>query len=183
MNPMHRVVIGLSLSVLALAARGQGEAADASAQAARRLTEAEAVMGILSHTRWPGVTRPLVLCVNSQSPQLAALRPLPEQVGAGRFAPVRALTLDAMHPGDCDAIYLGGGTAAETQVAVWIGLPVLTIGEGPGFCSRGGMFCLVSRPAGLRIEVNLDTVARSGLRVHPQVLKIGQPRTSGGSVP
>lgn len=180
MSPVRRMAIGLSLLVAALAARAQSESADPPPQAGPRLTEADAVLGILGHTRWPGVTRPLVMCVNSQSPQVAALKPLPEQAAGGRFAPVRVLALDAMHPGDCDAVYLGGGPAAEAHVAQWVGLPVLTIGEGPGFCSRGGMFCLVPRPAGLRIEVNLDTVARSGLRVHPQVLKIGQPKAGGG---
>ena len=73
----------------------------------------------------------------------------------------------------------GAGPAAAEPLAQLTGRPVLTMGEGAEFCSSGGLFCLVPRPAGhgLRVEVNLDAVARSGLHVHPQVLKIGLPRT------
>lgn len=144
-----------------------------------RLTVAEAVLGILAHTRWPpGTARPLTLCLNERSVSALELRSLPDSVPPGKLAPVRLLDPADELPAGCDAIYLGSGPLAAETLTRLIGRPVLSMGEGSDFCSRGGMFCLVPRSSGLRIEVNLDTVARSGLHVHPQVLKLGLPRPS-----
>lgn len=147
-----------------------------------RLTVLDAVLGILAHTRWPARTaRPLSLCVNKDSPLAAELKTLPDNLPPGRLAPMRLVDLDDELPLDCDLVYLGGGVAAVGPLAQLIGRPVLSMGEGADFCSRGGMFCLVPTAGSLRVEVNLDTVARSGLHVHPQVLKIGQPRPGAPS--
>jgi hypothetical protein len=48
------------------------------------------------------------------------------------------------------------------------------IGEGAEFCSDGGMFCLDAGTTAARFTVNLDAVARSGLRVNPSVLLIAR---------
>jgi YfiR/HmsC-like len=142
-----------------------------------QLTTAEAVLGILAHTRWPqGAGRPLTLCLNERSTSALALRTLPDSVPPGKLAPVRLIDPeDAPHIG-CDALYLGAGPWSGEALARLAGRPVLSVGEGAEFCTRGGMFCLVPRGQGVRVEVNLDAVARSGLHVHPQVLKLGQPR-------
>jgi hypothetical protein len=122
------------------------------------------------------------LCVSNTSLHAADLGRLHEEVPPGRLLPVRTLPAGAELPGGCDAIYLGSGPGAEAALPRLAGLPVVTIGEGATFCSRGGMFCLVPRGStpGVRLELNLDIVARSGLKVHPQVLRLGQPRAEGG---
>lgn len=147
------------------------------------LAVVDAVAGIIGHTRWPGAARPVQLCVSSTSLHAADLLKLHEEVPAGRMQPVRALAAGAELPGNCDVIYLGAGAAAEVALPRLAGLPVVTIGEGAAFCSRGGMFCLVPRGStpGLRLELNLDIVSRSGLKVHPQVLRLGQSRGEGGT--
>ncbi|MEX8492364.1 YfiR family protein, partial [Sphaerotilus sp.] len=145
--------------------------------AALRLTVVDAVLGILAHTRWPQrPARPLLLCVNERSSAAADMRSLHSSVPAGKLAPVRLIDLADALPLDCDAVWLGTGAPAAEPLPQLIGRPVLSMGEGTDFCSRGGMFCLVPRNSDLRVEINLDTVARSGLHVHPLVLKIGQPR-------
>jgi hypothetical protein len=142
-----------------------------------RLTTAEAVLGILAHTRWPqGAARPLTLCLNEHSASALELRTLPDRVPPGKLAPVRLVDPEDGLPVGCDALYLGAGPLSSEALARLVGRPVLSVGEGAEFCSRGGMFCLLPRGHGVRVEVNLDTVARSGLHVHPQVLKLGQPR-------
>lgn len=144
---------------------------------ALRLTLVDAVLGILAHTRWPQRSpRPLSLCVNERSSAATDLRALQDSVPPGKLAPVRMIDLADALPLECDAVWLGAGASAVEPLGQLIGRPVLSLGEGADFCSRGGMFCLVPRQSDLRVEINLDTVARSGLHVHPQVLKIGQPR-------
>ena len=140
-----------------------------------------AVAGIVGHVRWPGGARAVQLCVSNTSLHAADLGRLHEEVPPGRLLPVRTLPAGAELPGGCDAIYLGSGPGAEAALPRLAGLPVVTIGEGAAFCSRGGMFCLVPRGStpGVRLELNLDIVARSGLKVHPQVLRLGQPRAEG----
>jgi hypothetical protein len=147
-----------------------------------RLTVIDAVLGILAHTRWPArPAKPVSLCVSERSSLVAELKSLSDSVPTGRLSAIRVIDLDDELPLDCDAVYLGGGALAAKSLAQVIGRPVLSMGEGVEFCSQGGMFCLVPRAGSLRVEVNLDTVARSGLHVHPQVLKLGQPRP--GSTP
>ncbi|MDZ7854829.1 YfiR family protein [Sphaerotilus sp.] len=175
---------GVSVSVSAASSHADHR----TGSTALRLTVVDAVLGILAHTRWPqhrphsqlqSQSQPLQLCVNERSSSVLELRTLHERVASGRLAPVRLVDLADALPLDCDAVYLGAGPAAAEPLAQLTGRPVLTMGEGAEFCSSGGLFCLVPRPGGngLRVEVNLDAVARSGLHVHPQVLKIGLPRT------
>jgi hypothetical protein len=150
-----------------------------SGNSALRLTVVDAVLGILAHTRWPQrKPQPLQLCVSERSSSALELRSLHDSVPPGRLLPVRLVEVAETLPLDCDAVYLGAGPVVMEPLAQLSGRPVLTIGEGAEFCSSGAVFCLVPRPGGhgLRVEVNLDAVARSGLHVHPQVLKIGLPR-------
>jgi hypothetical protein len=171
--------IGLGWMTLSSAAWSAPAVADTTTTALR-LTVAEAVLGILAHTRWPQrAARPLLLCVNERSSSVLELRTLHDSIPAGKLAPVRLIDLADELPLDCDAVYLGAGPPAVEPLAQLIGRPVLSMGEGAEFCSRGGLFCLVPRSSGLRVEVNLDAVARSGLHIHPQVLKLGQPRPGG----
>lgn len=165
------LLLGLLLGLLPTVALAQG----------LQLTVVDAVIGILGYSRWPGPVRPLQLCVSQGSTHATDLRALHEIAPAGRLVPVRLVPAEADPPIDCDAVFLGSGASVEAVLARLVGRPVLTIGDGAPFCSHGGMFCLVPRAGGgLRIEVNLDTVARSGLKVHPQVLRLGQPRAEGG---
>ena len=177
-------VVGLGWMTLSSAAWSAPSVTDTAAAApypnALRLTVADAVLGILAHTRWPQrPARPLSLCVSERSSAATDLRTLQDSAPPGKLAPVRLLDLADALPPDCDAVWLGAGAPAIEPLPQLTGRPVLSIGEGTDFCSRGGMFCLVPRQNDLRVEVNLDAVARSGLHVHPQVLKIGQPRPGG----
>ena len=63
------------------------------------------------------------------------------------------------------------------------GRAVLTVCERSPSCTAGGMVRLDIGPNGgpVRFEVNLDAVARSVVRIHPQVLRLG--RRAPGSVP
>ena len=178
--------VGVGLGCMTLAPAVWPATADTSARSvttspsALRLTVVDAVLGLFAHTRWPlHVARPLLLCVNARSSSVPELRTLPDSMPPGRLSPVKLVDLADELPLDCDAVYLGAGPAAAEPLAQLIGRPVLSMGEGAEFCSRGGLFCLVPRSNALRVEVNLDAVARSGLHVHPQVLKLGQPRPGG----
>lgn len=138
----------------------------------------ETLSGILAYTRWPKESDPLRLCVTGSSPHAEQLL----QNGLSR--PGKPLTVvqrvqpDAKIADVCDALYVG-----ELEADAWrellpglAGRAVLTICERSEACASGGMVRLDidEKSQHVRFEVNLDAVARSTVRIHPQVLRLGR---------
>lgn len=76
----------------------------------------------------------------------------------------------------CDVVYLGALSNDERARvrAALAGHPVLTIAEHDPSCTAGGMFCLDVDGDRVSFDINLDAVARSGVRVHPNVLNLAR---------
>ena len=76
----------------------------------------------------------------------------------------------------CEVVYLGDLSDAERQrvSAAVTGRPVLTIAEHDPSCTAGSMFCLNVDGERVTFDINLDAVARSGVRVHPNVLNLAR---------
>jgi hypothetical protein len=92
---------------------------------------------------------------------------------------VRRLLVD--HPdvvNACDAVYIGKLSTDERSRLFdsLIGHPVLSISEGGDQCTVGSLFCLRVGDEQVSFEVNLDSVARSGVRIHPSVLQLSRRR-------
>lgn len=145
----------------------------------------ETLMGIIAYTRWPVEPQPLRLCVLGQGPQTAWL--LQEGLERPGHPPVqtRRPEPDAQIASHCDALYVGDlpAEAWRELLPPLTGRAVLTVCERSPSCTAGGMVRLDIGPNGgpVRFEVNLDAVARSVVRIHPQVLRLG--RRAPGSVP
>ncbi|MNG09271.1 hypothetical protein D3C84_926840 [compost metagenome] len=76
----------------------------------------------------------------------------------------RLLAGDLRIANECDAIYLGQLSPDErTQL-----FP----------CTVGSVFCLRVSDRQVAFEVNLDSVARSGVRIHPSVLQLSRRRAT-----
>jgi hypothetical protein len=77
-------------------------------------------------------------------------------------------------------VYLGGlDEGARRQVLRGIvSHPVASIVEDDPECAVGSMFCLDVQPDRVGFQVNLDSVARSGIRIHPSVLQLSRRRPS-----
>lgn len=154
------------LCVLAPHAFAQApDPADLADQRAQAVTQV--VLGILSYARWPVEPAQLRLCI--VGPTQATGRPVVVQ------------RLLANHPDivtACDAVYIGKLTADERShlFAALIGHPVLSISEGGDQCTVGSLFCLRVGDQQVSFEVNLDSVARSGVRIHPSVLQLSRRR-------
>jgi len=144
---------------------------------------AKVVAGIVSYTRWPGAAPSIRLCTIGHGPGVDALRHVSDLGSTGRTVEVVPMASVNAAGSGCDAVYLGRTKEAEARNAVrlFAGRPVLLLGEGPEFCSDGGMFCVEPAAAVPRFGVNLDAVARSGLRVNPQVLRIARGSEGLGS--
>jgi hypothetical protein len=139
---------------------------------------AQTVLGILGFARWPGQPTEIRLCVLGRSRHADALLEARQTVVShGRRVSIRQRApVDAAL--DCDALYLGA-LSREDLLAVRgriAGRAELTLHEDAGACGALGMFCLDISRSTVGFEVNLDALARSGVRVHPGVLQLGRPR-------
>jgi hypothetical protein len=142
------------------------------------------VAGIVGYTRWPSDVSAIRLCILGEGPGVDELLGAAARLGsAQRPVSVQALAAaDAASP-PCDAVYVGapaGGSGREALKRL-AGRPVLLLGEGADFCSDGGMFCLVPGAGTVSFNANLDAIARSGLRINPQVLRIARGAAVAGS--
>ena len=135
----------------------------------------QVVLGIISFTRWPTTPVRLHLCVTGR-PDYA--RGLTDTLQAGStLLDVQRVRFDDPSLGiACDVVYLGAlGNDERTRVrAAVAGHPVLTIAEHDPSCTAGSMFCLNVDGERVSFDINLDAVARSGVRVHPNVLNLAR---------
>ncbi|WP_241673442.1 YfiR family protein [Ewingella americana] len=141
---------------------------------------ANTVMGILSYSRWPATTKPdaIRLCV------IAPVKFANGLVAGNNNLTGKRLTVQYLSPEspalltDCDALY-SGPTSADQQHSLHnrlAGHPVLTISEKDDDCALLNAFCLDVGPAHVGFKLNLDTLARSGVRVHPNVLQLAREK-------
>lgn len=143
-------------------------------QRAKSVTQV--VLGILSYARWPVEPAQLRLCIVGPTEYTDDLVKGTTQ-STGRPVTVRRLLADnPVIVSECDAVYIGKLTADERSrlFASLIGHPVLSISEGGDQCTVGSLFCLRVGDEQVSFEVNLDSVARSGVRIHPSVLQLSR---------
>lgn len=141
---------------------------------------AQIVYGIISYTRWPTPFPELQLCITGETKHVDALMATPSNPTHPHIL-VRQLPQNTPEAfAQCQIAYIGTMEISDRNALLnqLIGQPVLTISEPPPACSAGGMFCLQFREENIYFEVNLDTIARSGLRVHPNVLQLGKRKAS-----
>jgi len=170
-----RALLAVLLGLLTGVAAAQPETPVGMAeQRARSVTQV--VLGILSYARWPVEPAQLRLCIVGPTEYTDDLVKGTTQA-TGRPVTVRRLLAD--NPSvvsECDAVYIGKLTADERSrlFASLIGHPVLSISEGGDQCTVGSLFCLRVGDEQVSFEVNLDSVARSGVRIHPSVLQLSR---------
>lgn len=143
-------------------------------QRARSVTQV--VLGILSYARWPVEPQQLRLCVVGPTEYTDDLVKGTTQA-TGRPVTVRRLLADnPAIASECDAVYIGKLTGDERSrlFASLMGRPVVSISEGGDQCTVGSLFCLRVGDEQVSFEVNLDSVARSGVRIHPSVLQLSR---------
>ncbi|KAF1008103.1 MAG: hypothetical protein GAK32_02172 [Pseudomonas fluorescens] len=152
--------------------------APASVADQRAKAVTQVVLGILSYARWPVEPAQLRLCIVGPTQYTDDLVKGTTQA-TGRPVVVQRLLFD--HPdiaSACDALYIGKLTSDERSslFAAVSGRPVLSISEGGDSCTVGSLFCLRVADEQVSFEVNLDSVARSGVRIHPSVLQLSRRR-------
>lgn len=105
-----------------------------------------------------------------------------ERTIAGKTAqglPVRVRrfrTLEELRAGHhgVHLLFLGPEVDVSSVFSALSGHPVLTVGESPGFCLRGGIIALVRDGERLAFEINAEAARRSGLRLSSKLLGLAR---------
>lgn len=177
-RPLLSHLIAPLLSILLLAPghtvlAGSEAVTSATLRAAK---VANAVHGILGYTRWPQQPAIVRLCVVAPTEYADLLWQANALESSQPVEARRLLVDDPQLEHDCEAIYLGVLPEQQRQALYTrlVGKPILTISETAQECSDGSLFCLSIADEHVAFRVNLDSVARSGLRIHPNVLQLGR---------
>ncbi|MEW4950088.1 YfiR family protein [Pseudomonas asiatica] len=173
-------VVSLLLAALFLSAGpAQADPAITAAQAQQRAKAVtQVVLGIFSYARWPVEPSPLRLCLVGPTEYADDLIKGHVQE-SGRPLQVRRLLADDSQVAQaCDAIYIGKLDQGQRDRLFErvSGHPVLSISEADDPCTVGSLFCLRVSDQQVAFEVNLDSVARSGVHIHPSVLQLSRRR-------
>ena len=173
----RRMLLVAVLCVLTPHAFAQAsDPAGLAAQRAQAVTQV--VLGILSYARWPVEPAQLRLCIVGPTQYTDDLIKGTTQATGRPVVVQRLLASHSDIVNACDAVYIGKLSADERGqlFTSLIGHPVLSISEGGDQCTVGSLFCLRVGDEQVSFEVNLDSVARSGVRIHPSVLQLSRRR-------
>ncbi|WP_252092027.1 YfiR family protein [Pseudomonas sp. MWU13-3659] len=179
-----RRVMGCVLSLLTAmllsnsAPAWAGSAASDAQVQQRAKAVTQVVLGILSYARWPAEPNPLRLCLVGPTEYADDLIKGNVQNSGHALQVRRLLAGDASVSSGCDAVYIGKlDNAQREQLFKAInGHPVLSISEADDPCTVGSLFCLRVGDQQVAFDVNLDSVTRSGVRIHPSVLQLSRRR-------
>ncbi|MCK6413712.1 MAG: YfiR family protein [Azonexus sp.] len=143
-------------------------------QASENSLKAGFVYNFAKYTEWPSEDGPqLVVCAlgrNALDGQLALLHG--RRIGE-RQLEVR-LQAGSSSWRHCDLLFIAqeDGERAAQAVRSLVGLPVLTVGDIPGFALLGGHIELREDERRLQFEINLGAAQRAGLKLSSQMLKL-----------
>ncbi|HDW8036257.1 TPA: YfiR family protein [Yersinia enterocolitica] len=136
------------------------------------------VLGIISYSRWPTPPPVIRLCVIAPTNYAEELFNPALMQTAHPIKTQRYSLPDASLANNCDVVYLGRlGEQQRQELATQLtGQPVLTISEDYDECTVGSAFCLLLEDKQASFKVNMDALARAGIRVHPNVLQLARKK-------
>ncbi|MNN32349.1 hypothetical protein D3C81_1460700 [compost metagenome] len=171
----RKALLAILLCLMASVVSAQSQTPVSMAdQRAKAVTQV--VLGILSYARWPVEPVLLRLCLVGPTEYTDDLVKGTTQATGRPVSVQRLLADNPSIASGCDAVYIGKLTGEERTrlFAALIGHSVLSISESDDPCTVGSLFCLRVSDEQVSFEVNLDSVARSGVRIHPSVLQLSR---------
>jgi hypothetical protein len=77
---------------------------------------------------------------------------------------------------DCKILFIAGSERAHIDEVLQMvkGLPILTVGETPGFAERGGMIRFVLEDNRVRFEVNVEAARQADLNISSRLLTLAR---------
>ncbi|MFC0397642.1 YfiR family protein [Paraburkholderia rhizosphaerae] len=140
----------------------------------------QVVLGIVSFTHWPAPRSQVRLCIVGNTGFSLDGAQAPVSSTAPAVVAQKIAADDPAIGTGCDALYMGklSDTERKQVDASRAGHPILTITENDSTCTLGAMFCVRADKHRVTFDMNLDSVARSGVRVSPKVLELARKRST-----
>lgn len=139
-----------------------------------RAVRAAYVYNLLQYIDWPQEKTELVIGFEGDPATGEILRTLLNGRTSGAH-PIRVVLFPTPQELlDCSILYLSDGPVKENRDALdsLHGRTVLTIGETDPFARSGGMVALIHTGDHIRIEINLESAQRAGVRISSRVLNL-----------
>jgi hypothetical protein len=178
----HTIAVAMVLHALAslwAAPSNAGAAAGAAAPAREYEIKAAFLYNFTKFVDWPAQTfanadAPIVIGVLGESPCVQALeRLIKDRKVNGRTIVVRRIA-SAAEARVTQLLFVGSAQQAQfarLEPAIE-SLPVLTVGESPGFETLGGAIEFVPQGDKIRFEINIDAAEHAGLKISAQLQKL-----------
>ena len=176
-SPGHRFPVTLLLAAFLLTIFCLPHEAQAQAPAPSQYdVQAVYLFDFAKFVRWPAGTEhdTLTICVAGAKAYTDTLTRIVagEQI-EGRPLAVRAIQTPEDVAG-CNIVFIGVAARdrLDSLLAATTGKPILTVSDIPGFLDRGGMIQFLVIANRVRFSVDLRPVARSGLSLNSELLKV-----------
>lgn len=93
---------------------------------------------------------------------------------SGRSFRLRRLSWDDDEVANCHILFVSAGAFDPARLAKLRGRPVLTIGESPGFTSKGGIINFVIEGGRVRFDINSELAGAGGIQISSKLLSLAR---------
>lgn len=124
---------------------------------------------------WPeDIAETFNLCIMGDDPFGELIDPIEQRSAFGR--PIKLFRFDSFgsaekHP-HCHILFVS--SSIEDKSVVRDVDKTLTVGESKEFAVQGGMINFVNRQGNIKLQINLKTIKRSGLKVSAKLLEVAE---------
>jgi len=176
------LIVALSV-LLSWAPETFAQARDAS-DSSEYLIKAGFIFNFAKFVEWPGAVfaqpdSPIVIGILGTDPfgTIIDKTVQDKRIGARGFAVKRLKWgADLKDLKECRILFVGASERAHLDELVQMvkGLPILTVGETPGFAERGGVIRFVLEDNRVRFEVNVDAARQADLTISSRLLTLAR---------
>lgn len=168
------------LLCLSLAARAHAQSSDSS-ESSEYLIKAGFIYNFAQLVQWPAGTfaqadSPIVIGIFGPDPFGGIIdRVIENKKLDGRSLVVKRLKRGASIK-DCNILFVSAPEASHLDEVIQSakGMPILTIGETPGFAARGGIINLTLEGNKVRFEINIDAAKQANLSISSRLLALAR---------
>jgi len=177
------LLIGITCLLSAMALGGHAEALDSS-DSSEYLIKAGFIYNFAKLVEWPTASfaqpdSPIVIGILGEDPFGATIdRIVADKKINGRGFAVKRVkwSRDFKDLRDCNILFVSSSEKEhiESVIDAMKGLPILTIGDAPGFAKRGGIINFMLEDNKVRFEVNVEAAKHADLTISSRLLTLAR---------
>ncbi|HEY4782760.1 MAG TPA: YfiR family protein, partial [Chthoniobacterales bacterium] len=178
---MRRLRLLITIAMMILPSLGFEAHAQDSSVSSEYLIKAGFIYNFANLVQWPTnafaqLDSPIVIGILGEDP----FGPVLDRVLAGKRVNGRVFLVKRLKSvvdlKECHILFVSSSAIAHLADAIHLvkGMPILTIGEIPGFAKRGGIINLVLEDNKVHFEVNVDAAKEADLTISSRLLALAR---------